>query len=93
MGRQICSFPASVGKVGNNIPPLRSWSICRSLYSPQLNPVKLMWSYLKGRLKNKAFTNQEELTGPHLAEVKRLEANHKLVQAFFHKEEVAFITD
>ena len=31
-------------------------------YSPQLNSVELLWSYLKGRFKNKAFTNLEELT-------------------------------
>lgn len=62
-------------------------------YSPQLNPVELVWSYLKGCLKNKAFTNLEELTAEVLTEVKRLEANPKLVQAFFYKEEVAFITD
>ncbi|CCH56976.1 hypothetical protein BN8_06367 [Fibrisoma limi BUZ 3] len=43
-------------------------------------------------LKNQAFTNLEELTAL-LAEVKRLEADPELGQAFFHDEEVAFITD
>lgn len=62
-------------------------------YSPQLNPVELVWSYLKGRLKNKAFMNLEELTAALLEEVKLLEANPKLVKAFFHKKETAFITD
>lgn len=62
-------------------------------YSPQLNPVELVWSYLKGRLKNKAFMNLEELTAALLGEVKLLEANPKLVKAFFNKKEIAFITD
>jgi transposase len=62
-------------------------------YSPQLNPVELVWSYLKGRLKNRAFTNLAELTVALLEEVKRLEAAPELVQSFFYKEEVAFITD
>jgi transposase len=62
-------------------------------YSPQLNPVELVWSYLKGRMKNKAFTKLEELAVALLAEVKQLEADPKLVQAFFQKEGIAFITD
>lgn len=62
-------------------------------YSPQLNPVELVWSYLKGRMKNKAFRNLEELTAALLAEVKQLEADPELVQAFFRKEGIAFITD
>jgi len=58
-----------------------------------LNPVELVWSYLKGRLKNKALINLDELTIALLTEVKRLETDPKLVQAFFYKEEVSFITD
>ncbi|WP_040586389.1 hypothetical protein [Spirosoma luteum] len=58
-----------------------------------LNPVELVWSYLKGRLKNKAFMNLEELTAVLLEEVKGVEANPKLVKAFFTKKEIAFITD
>jgi len=62
-------------------------------YSPELNPVELVWSYLKGCLKNQVFTNLDELTDALLEEVKGLEDEPKLIKAFFNKEEVAFITD
>lgn len=62
-------------------------------YSPELNPVELVWSYLKGRLKNQAFTSLDELTSAVREEVKHLDANHKLIKAFFNKEELGFITN
>lgn len=62
-------------------------------YSPQLNPVELVWSQLKRSLKNQVFTNLEELTVAVLDQVKSLERDPKLVQAFFNKKEIAFITD
>ncbi len=37
--------------------------------------------------------NLEELTAVLLEEVKGVEANPKLVKAFFTKKEIAFITD
>ncbi len=62
-------------------------------YSPQLNPVELVWSHLKRCLKNQVFTDLEALTGAVVDQVKYLESNPKLVQAFFNKKEIAFITD
>lgn len=62
-------------------------------YSPQLNPVELVWSQLKRGLKNQVFTSLEELTVAILDQVKCLEKDPKLVQAFFNKKEAAFITD
>ena len=62
-------------------------------YSPQLNPVKLVWSQLKRRLRNQVFINLENLSIAVLDEVKYLESDPKLVQAFFNKKEIAFITD
>ncbi|MFD2572243.1 transposase [Spirosoma soli] len=62
-------------------------------YSPELNPVELVWSQLKGSLKNQVFTNLDELTEAILKQVKQLEANPTLIRAFFNKKEIAFITD
>lgn len=62
-------------------------------YSPELNPVELVWSQLKGSLKNQVFTNLDELAAAVLDQVKCLEKDPKLVQAFFNKKEIAFITD
>ncbi|WP_245860049.1 IS630 family transposase [Spirosoma aerolatum] len=62
-------------------------------YSPELNPVELIWSYLKGQLKNQVFTNLDELTIAIREQIKHLQANHELVKAFFNKEEIAFITN
>lgn len=62
-------------------------------YSPELNPVELVWSQLKGGLKNQVFTNLEELTVAVLEQTKRLENDPKSVKAFFNKKEVAFMTD
>ncbi|MGM9512430.1 IS630 family transposase [Larkinella sp. GY13] len=62
-------------------------------YSPQLNPVELVWSQLKRSLKNQVFTDLEELTVAVMEQVNCLERDPKLVQAFFNKKEIAFITD
>lgn len=62
-------------------------------YSPQLNPVELVWSQLKRYLKNQVFTDLEDLTVAVLDQVKYLESNPKLVQALFNKKEIAFITN
>ncbi|MBD2755295.1 transposase [Spirosoma validum] len=62
-------------------------------YSPELNPVELVWSHLKGSLKNQVFTSLDELTVAILEQAKRLEKNPVLIKAFFNKKEIAFITD
>lgn len=61
-------------------------------YSPELNPVELVWSQLKGNLKNQVFTSLDELTVAVLEQTERLENDPKAVKAFFNKKEVAFIT-
>lgn len=61
-------------------------------YSPELNPVELLWSHLKRSLKNQVFLTLEELTTAVLEKVKCLEKKSKLVQTFFHKTEIGFIT-
>mgnify|MGYP001811230620 FL=1 len=39
-------------------------------YSPELNPVELVWSHLKRSLKNQVFSNLEELTTAVLSQIK-----------------------
>ena len=65
----------------------------RAAVRPELNPVELVWSQLKGALKNRVFTSLEDLTVAVLEQTKRLENDPKLVRAFFNKKEVAFMTD
>lgn len=62
-------------------------------YSPELNPVELVWSQLKGSLKNRVFTNIEGLTAAILEQVKHLEEAPDLIKAFFNKKEIAFMID
>lgn len=62
-------------------------------YSPELNPVELVWSQLKRSLKNQVFTNLETLKTAVLDQVKILEKDPKMVQAFFRKKEIGFITN
>jgi transposase len=62
-------------------------------HSPELTPVELVWNQLKGNLKNQVFTNLDELTIAILEQVKRLEKNPTLINAFFNKKEIAFIID
>lgn len=62
-------------------------------YSPELNPVELVWSHLKDSLKNQVFTDLDELTVAILERVKHLEENPELVRVFFSKKEIGFITD
>jgi transposase len=61
-------------------------------YSPELNPVELLWSNLKGSLKNQVFTTLEQLQVAVLDQLKRLHADPRLVTSFFRKKEVAFFT-
>lgn len=62
-------------------------------YSPELNPVELLWSHLKRSLKNQVFNNLEQLLDAVLDQLKELHANPKLITAFFCKKEIAFFTN
>lgn len=61
-------------------------------YSPELNPVELLWSQIKRSLKNQVFSSLEELSAAILEQIVYLEKNPKLVQPFFHKKDIGFIT-
>lgn len=62
-------------------------------YSPELNPVELLWSHLKRSLKNQVFISLEQLQAAVLDQVERLHGDPKLITSFFRKKEVAFFTD
>ena len=61
-------------------------------YSPELNPVELVWSQLKRSLKNQVFSSLKGLAVAVLEQVRLLEQDPKLVKAFFRKKEIGFIT-
>lgn len=62
-------------------------------YSPELNPVELLWSQLKRELKNQVFLNMTDLAEAVLAKVEELRKNSKLISSFFRKREVGFFTN
>lgn len=62
-------------------------------YSPELNPVELLWSHLKRSLKNRVFTTLDQLQGAVLEQLNQLHADPERVSAFFRKKEIAFFTD
>jgi transposase len=59
-------------------------------YSPELNPVELLWSQLKRDLKNRVFLNLADLTEVVIEKIEQLRENTELLISFFHKKEVAF---
>ena len=66
---------------------------CLPGYSPELNPVELVWNQLKQGLKNRVFLTLSDLKVAVLDQVKRLEKDHHLIRAFFRKKEVCFFTE
>lgn len=62
-------------------------------YSPELNPVELLWSALKRSLKNQVFTILDQLQKVVLEHLNQWHADPGRVSAFFSKKEIAFFTD
>ena len=63
-------------------------------YAPELNPDELVWSYVKptGTAKNPLAAG-EKLQDRIEADLLAIQANPKLVRAFFKSPDVAYITD
>lgn len=61
-------------------------------YSPELNPVELLWSQLKRELKNQVFLNLANLTEVLKEKIEKIRKNTRLLVSFFQKKEVAFFT-
>ncbi|GAA4457728.1 hypothetical protein GCM10023189_28910 [Nibrella saemangeumensis] len=62
-------------------------------YSPELNPVELVWSHLKRSLKNQVFCKLADLQEAVEEQIKLMREDPKLIRSFFRKKEVVFITD
>lgn len=61
-----------------NIPP----------YSPELNPIELVWAYLKDKLANCVAKNTSELKKMVYAELDKLMKDKEKIQSFFKHEEL-----
>lgn len=59
-------------------------------YSPELNPVELLWAYLKKKMANQVFLNLKELQAAVEIELQIIKKNRKLIRSFFKKQSVAF---
>ncbi|MEO6039803.1 MAG: IS630 family transposase [Saprospiraceae bacterium] len=61
-------------------------------YSPELNPMELMWAYLKKSMSNQIFLNLDQLEEAVCEELTKIKNNRKLVQSFFRKKEIGFFS-
>jgi transposase len=61
-------------------------------YSPELNPVELLWSQLKRELKNRAFLSLADLAEVVKEKIEEVRKDKELLISFFQKKEVAFFT-
>jgi transposase len=62
-------------------------------YSPELNPVELLWNQLKKDLKNQVFLDLKDLAKAVVGEVEEIRGDVELLISFFHKKEIAFFTN
>lgn len=62
-------------------------------YSPELNPVELLWNQLKKELKNQVFLDLKDLAKAVVGEVEEIRCDVELLISFFHKKEIAFFTN
>ena len=61
-------------------------------YSPELNPVELLWSQLKRALKNQVFLSLANLAEILIEKIEEFRMDRKLIVSFFHKKGIAFFT-
>lgn len=59
-------------------------------YSPELNPIELLWALLKERMANPVFLNLNDLYEAVCYELRSIAKDKKLIRAFFHKESISF---
>lgn len=63
-----------------NIPP----------YSPELNPIELLWSYLKKKLRNHFYKTTKDLKNAVIDVLNEVKMNKKLIISFFKHHELEF---
>lgn len=59
-------------------------------YSPELNPVELLWSQLKRGLKNSVFLNLADLAEVVIEKIEEFRNDTQLLISFFRRKEVSF---
>lgn len=59
-------------------------------YSSELNPIELLWAYLKGKMANRVFLNLDQLHQAVSLELETIKKDRKLIRAFFNKNEIGF---
>ncbi|WP_310589108.1 IS630 family transposase [Runella aurantiaca] len=62
-------------------------------YSPELNPVELLWSQLKRDFKNRVFVSLKDLAEVLTEKIEEIRKNTTLLISFFRKKEIAYFTD
>lgn len=61
-------------------------------YSPELNPIELLWAYLKGvKLKNHVFLNLNDLESALIVALNQIADDPDLIISFFRKDSVGNI--
>jgi transposase len=60
-------------------------------YSPELNPIELLWAYLKKKMANHIFLNLDQLYQAICEELNHIKNNRKLIQSFFKKKSVGWL--
>ena len=65
----------------------RIWLVNIPPYSPELNPIELLWANLKHRLANRFFQNTKQLKEAVTNELQQIKNDKELIISFFkHKE-------
>ncbi len=61
------------------------------VYSPQLNPVELLWAWVKRRVGQQVFKTQSELKDLLADAIAQLRKAPQVVQKFFEQEDCKYI--
>lgn len=66
----------------------RIWLENTPPYSPELNPIELLWAYLKHQLANQFFRNTKQLKAAVTKVLQQIKNDKELVISFFKHEEL-----
>ena len=85
-------YPPQPSRQGFSEQKGRVYLVALPGYSPELNPVELLWSQLKRELKNQVFLNLADLAEVLKEKIEEFRKDTKLLISFFHKKEKSFFT-
>ena len=60
-------------------------------YSPELNPIELLWAYLKKKMANEVFLNLDQLYEAVCYELSQIKKNKSLIRALFKKKSIGWL--